>query len=230
MFELPIARGPIPFYFLASFTRPRDGSMPFTKLTRTLLILIIFLLSAPPVAGQETSPRSVVGEFQGSLLAVMQAATTLNVKGRYDRLLPPIEKAFHIPLMIRIATGSYWQTANQAQRTELIKAFKRMNISTVATLFDGYSGEVFKIVGEKPGPQNTLLVETKLERPNKSPVDIAYVMKLIDKRWRIIDVVVDNGITELTVRRSEYHRVLKEQGVDGLINTLNSKADELIAQ
>jgi len=200
------------------------------RLMYKLLCFITFLAIASPAGAQDPTPRSIVGEFQHSLLAVMHDAANLKVRDRYARLLPPIEKAFHIPLMIRIATGSYWQTATQAQRTELVKAFKRMNISTLATLFDGYSGEVFKIVGERPGPQNTLLVDTKLERPKQSPVDIAYVMKMINKRWGIIDVVVDNGITELTVRRSEYHRVLKEKGVDGLIKTLNSKADELIAQ
>ena len=34
--------------------------------------------------------------------------------------------------------------------------------------------------------------------------------------------------TRLAVRRSEYRRVLKTKGIDGLIGTLNAKADQLL--
>jgi phospholipid transport system substrate-binding protein len=204
--------------------------MQANLITHKVLIFLIFVLFSVPAAGQENSPRIVVAEFQATLLEAMKKAEILGVKGRYQMLVPPIEKAFHIPLMIRIVTGGYWNNANKSQQRDIINAFKRMNISTLATLFDGYSGQSFKIVGDRPGPQKTLLVDTKLSQPDKSPVDIAYVMKSINNRWRIIDVIVDNGISELTVRRSEYHRVLKDDGMTGLINTLNSKADELIEQ
>jgi len=204
--------------------------MHLNMTTHKVLIFLIFGLFSFSAAGQEYSPRDVVGKFQASLLDTMKKADTLGVKGRYKMLLPPIENAFHIPLMIRIVTGTYWNASSPSEQQGIIKAFKRMNISTLATLFDGYSGESFEIDGDRPGPQNTLLIDTKLSRPDKDPVDIAYVMKSINNRWHIIDVIVDNGISELTVRRSEYNRVLKESGMGGLIKTLNGKADQLIEQ
>jgi ABC-type transporter MlaC component len=72
-------------------------------------------------------------------------------------------------------------------------------------------------------------VITELVKPDKSTVDIAYVTKKIKDRWRIIDVIVDNGISELMVRRSEYNLILKKKGVPGLVSLLNRKADELVA-
>ncbi len=160
----------------------------------------------------------------------MKEAETLGVKGRYDRLVSSIEETFYLPLMIRIASGPYWKGANQTQRSRLISAFKRMSVSRVATLFDAYAGETFEAIGEKPGPQNTLLVKTRIVIPDKPSVNLIYVAKTIKERWRLIDVIVDDGISELSVRRSEYRRVLQKEGVDGLIATLNKKADELIAQ
>ena len=59
-------------------------------------------------------------------------------------------------------------------------------------------------------------------------MDITYVTHKIKGEWRIIDVLLDAGISELAVRRSEYRRVLKTGGVDGLIETLNRKADQLL--
>ncbi len=196
----------------------------------TVLAFLFVLVATVPAGAAEGEPRVLVERFQGKLLAVMKEADTLGVKGRYERLVSPIEEAFHLPLMVRIASGAYWNAANTAQRRRLVSAFRRMSASTVATLFDGYSGETFEAIGEKPGPQNTLLVEAKLVIPDKSSVNLTYVAKTIRERWRLIDVIVDNDISELTVRRSEYRSVLKKEGVEGLIATLNKKADELIAQ
>ncbi len=195
-----------------------------------VLAVLFFLVAAVPAGAAEVEPRVLVERFQGNLLAVMKEAESLGVKGRYDRLVSSIEETFYLPLMIRIASGPYWKGANQTQRSRLISAFRRMSVSRVATLFDGYAGETFEAIGEKPGPQNTLLVETRIVIPDKPSVNLTYVAKTIKERWRLIDVIVDDGISELSVRRSEYRRVLKNEGVDGLIATLNKKADELIAQ
>ena len=195
-----------------------------------VLAVLFVLVAAIPAGAAEVEPRVLVERFQGNLLAVMKEAETLGVKGRYDRLVSSIEETFYLPLMIRIASGPYWKGANQTQRSRLISAFRRMSVSRVATLFDGYAGETFEAIGEKPGPQNTLLVKTRIVIPDKSSVNLTYVAKTIKERWRLIDIIIDNGISELSVRRSEYRRVLQKEGVDGLIATLNKKADELIAQ
>ena len=202
---------------------------PSSFLPKVLAVLLVLVAAVPPGAA-EVEPRVLVERFQGNLLAVMKEAESLGVKGRYDRLVSSIEETFYLPLMIRIASGPYWKGANQTQRSRLISAFRRMSVSRVATLFDGYAGETFEAIGEKPGPQNTLLVETRIVIPDKPSVNLTYVAKTIKERWRLIDVIVDDGISELSVRRSEYRRVLKNEGVDGLIATLNKKADELIAQ
>ena len=195
-----------------------------------VLAVLFVLVAAIPAGAAEVEPRVLVERFQGNLLAVMKEAETLGVKGRYDRLVSSIEETFYLPLMIRVASGPYWKGANQTQRSRLISAFRRMSVSRVATLFDAYAGETFEAIGEKPGPQNTLLVKTRIVIPDKSSVNLTYVAKAIKERWRLIDVIVDDGISELSVRRSEYRRVLQKEGVDGLIATLNKKADELIAQ
>ncbi len=195
-----------------------------------VLAALFVLVSAVPAGAAEVEPRVLVERFQGNLLAVMKDAETLGVKGRYERLVSSIEETFYLPLMIRIASGPYWKGADQTQRSRLISAFRRMSVSKVATLFDAYAGETFEAIGEKPGPQNTLLVKTRIVIPDKPSVNLTYVAKTIKERWRLIDVIVDDGISELSVRRSEYRRVLQNEGIDGLIAILNKKADELIAQ
>ena len=202
-----------------------------SSLSLKALILFVCLAVLPgPATAAELGPSDVVVRFQASLLQVMKEAEKLSVRQRFERLAPSVDKSFHIPLMIQIVSGSFWKKATPSERTQLVEAFRRMSIATLATLFDGYSGEVFKLEKEMPGPQKTLLVMTKLIKSDKSTVDIAYVLRPFKESWRIIDVILDNGISELKVRQSEYSLILKNKGIPGLISLLNGKADELISQ
>jgi len=203
-------------------------------MTRFRSFLTVFLFVATVSVGADDiaggkSPSAVVGSFQEMLIEVMKTAENTTVKQRYENLEPGVGRSFHIPLMIQIATGKYWKQATSEERVNLASAFKRMSISTLATLFDGYNGEVFHQLGEKDGPRNTRLVMTELVKSDKSTVSIAYLTRNFGDRWQIIDVIVDSGISELLVRKSEYNLVLKEKGIPGLIDLLNAKADQLIS-
>lgn len=191
------------------------------------LVFFLCLTLSPGTDAAGASPSEVVQRFQSKMIEVMKDAGKMSVQQRFDRLRPTVEKSLHIPLMIQIASGDHWKRATASERAELINSFRRMSISILATLLSGYSGESFKVLEEKPGPQKTMLVMTKLVKSNKSTIDIAYVTRKIKGRWQIIDVIVDKGISELMVRRSEYNLILKKKGIPGLILLLNSKADEL---
>lgn len=199
------------------------------------LIFLVFLagpgsiLTPAPVSAATDAPSGLVKAFQDDLVGVMKQARHLGIKGRYQRLLPAVSRTFDLPIMIRIATGPLWQKATDEQHKRLIAAFRRMSVTTLATLFDGYNGEVFSIVGSRDGPQGTRLVHTQIVTARGERHDITYVAKQFNGEWRLIDVIVDNGISELRVRQSEYHLVLQKHGIEGLIRLLNGKADQLIA-
>jgi phospholipid transport system substrate-binding protein len=197
---------------------------------RTLLILFCFFAFISSHESKASDPGTVVEEFQKHLLSVMKQSKSLTVKERYDLLLPAIEGSFQLHVMIGIAAGSYWKTANREQRERLANAFKRKNISTVATLFRGYSGQVFETLGEKEAPQNTQLVQTQIVSPDGDAIELDYRLIETKNGWKIIDVIIDKGISEMSVRRSEYNDILKKGGISALIDILNGKADELLAE
>ena len=196
---------------------------------RFFLFAALFALVTPPAKAEtDGGPARVVTAFHDTLLGVMKNAEALGVKGRYEKLAQRIEQSFHLALMAQVSVGSHWRKATKAQTDKLVAAFSHLSISTYASQFDGYSGQSFETQGEKPGPQKTVLVKTQIIDPGSDPVDITYVTREIKGQWRIIDVLLDTGISELAVRRSEYRRILKTGGIDGLIRTLNAKADQLL--
>jgi phospholipid transport system substrate-binding protein len=135
-----------------------------------------------------------------------------------------------MPLMTRLASGAAWNEADDSQRQALVESFTRMSASTYASEFDGYSGESFVIDGTRDAPREGKLVATHIVKSDGEKVPITYRMVAgSDGTWRIGDVLLGNSISELAVRRSEYAAVLRKDGVDGLVKTLNAKADGLMA-
>lgn len=197
-------------------------------LAATAIFVLAVIAVVPARADPGDDPRGLITAFQAELLNVMRDARTLGVAGRYARLDPLLAETFHMELMTRIASGAHWKDASAEQRERLTRAFRRMSASTVATLFNGYEGETFELDEVAEGPQKTTLVHTRLVPPLGTPVDISYVTKHIQERWWAIDVVVDKGISELNVRRSEYRATLAQGGVEALIKLLDAKADELV--
>lgn len=201
-------------------------------LGRAFVLIVALTLPVIPAQAEKRprTPEAIVTEFQARLLDEMKRAAASTFHDRYERLLPAVQSAFHLRVMAQIAVGrQYWGKADDGMRDNLVRAFHRSSVATLATFFDTYDGEQFEFVGKKPGPQGTDLVRTNIVFKDRKPVELTYVAKRFKGDHYLIDVLVDGGISELNVRRSEYSRVLRTQGLAQLIATLNGKADELLA-
>jgi len=204
----------------------------FNKLAAVIAVAILLagLSAARNVALAETTPRQVVEKYHAVLLSLMKEADSLKIKGRYARLEPTFVKTFNLAFMMKIVAGSRWRKASTEHKKLLVSAFKRMSVWTYASRFDDFSGERFETVGQRDGPRKTTIVDTLIHRPNKSAVKLSYLLRKFDGEWRIIDVILGGGISELALRHSEYRSILKRKGADGLAKILNKKADELIGK
>jgi len=189
--------------------------------------LLACFLPVAAFAADPASPSDVIRQFDDVLLDVMKNATTLDFKGRYETLAPKIDATFNLPFMIQIASGAKWKSASDEEKAQLAAAFRRFSVGTYAQRFDDFSGEGFHLIGEQDGPSGTKLVSTEITRPGKDAVPITYVMRRFGDDWRVIDVILVGGISELATRRSEYAAVLNDKGPAGLIVALNAKADQL---
>ncbi len=191
------------------------------------LAAVTIIISAPRLSADNQAPARVVSAFHASLLEIMRAADSLGFDGRYARIRPSIEDSFHLPVMARIAIGSFWRKASPLQQAQLIQVFGDISVGTYANRFSGFSGQSFQTKQTREGPHKTVLVDTVLKNPTNRDVTLTYVCREINGAWRIIDVLLDAGISELAVRRSEYRRILKTRGIDGLIAILQEKARDL---
>ena len=139
-----------------------------------------------------------------------------------------IEKAFNLPFMMRVTAGSRWKKASQKEKKDLVAAFKRMSVATYASRFDGYSGQTFRTEKVRVGPKRTQLVDTVLKSPKGKSVKLTYVMRKFKGDWKVIDLLLDKGISEMAVRVSEYRGILRSRGARALARALEQKAAKLL--
>lgn len=205
-----------------------------TKLKNMATALVVLAWWLPHAAFAADTPagnaRQTIEKFHAALLTVMKQASTNGTKARYQFLEPEIAKRFDLRLMIALATGKHWRSADEDARDRLAAAFHRFSTATYASRFSGYSGQSFKTLEVTNGPRKTELVKSEITRPNRSPVALTYVTRRVPAGWRIVDLLVDDGISELAVRRSEYRAILKSDGVNGLIRLLDQKTAVLLQE
>ncbi|HXO90375.1 MAG TPA: ABC transporter substrate-binding protein [Stellaceae bacterium] len=199
----------------------------FPRLAVSGLLLSGWLVLFSPIPAQGApGPTEVIRQFCGQLLDVMQHATALGARGRYQRLEPIVLGAFDLPFMARLSTGPSWAKLSTDQKRRVAQAYGRYTTAVYATRFDGYSGERFEFLGEQKIKRGTM-VKTRIIKANGEPVSINFVLHDNDIAWQIRDVYLDSAISELATRRSEFSALLRSGGIDALIASLNKKADDL---
>ena len=202
------------------------------SLITALLITAGNIVTQPATAyaSPANDARKLVEDFHVTLLDVMKRAKTLGIAGRYEKLKPEVGERFNITLMAALTTGKHWRGATPDERKRLADAFHRYSAATYASRFSKFTGESFETLGVRKGPRGTQLVRTQIRRPNNSPVAFTYVTRAVGAAWRIIDVLVDKGISELAVKRSEYRSTLNTGGIRKLVQLLDKESDKLLAE
>lgn len=207
------------------------------------LILLVFTPAAAPgqpAPAAPAAPAAAIEDLHAALLTGLKTTPPgkAGIQARYQQFEPVMRRIYDFPRMIEVATGTAWAGASEAERAALADAFARLSVMIYAQRFGaGYSGERFEITGERPGPRDTRYVDTLIHRgtaeplkPGEDPaVKVTYVLAERGGGWRIIDVLLDQSISELALRRSEYATVLRQGGVPQLIKVLNDKAEATAA-
>jgi phospholipid transport system substrate-binding protein len=189
---------------------------------------VLLLLSLPASAASTRSPESGVEQFHASLLGVMKRAKEIGIKGRFSLLEPQIARNFDIRLMIALASGVYWRKATSKAKKRLADSFLKFSAATYAARFTGFSGESFETVSTRKGPRGTQLIRTRLNLADGESVPLIYVTRLRGDNWLIADVLLEDGISEIAIRRSEYRNVLRKDGIPALIRLLDAKTRKLL--
>jgi phospholipid transport system substrate-binding protein len=202
----------------------------FRSLSYGAAAALVLMLTVTHADASSDTASTVVDRFGAAVIAAVKGdGAVVSPEGRYRKLSGLVSESFNLPAMMEAATGSRWKSANEDDRTRLTAAFLRMSIVTYLTRFEDYTGEYFVVIGEQPNIDGTTRVATRLVRPRRADMSVVYVTQQFEGGWRIVDLIFGGGISELTVRKSEFAGALSRGGLTGLIARLNEQADKMLA-
>lgn len=195
-------------------------------LTALTMLGLAFTLAAradsPPM--EAVAPAERLTE---AMLEAMRSADELDFDGRYENLEPVLRENFHFPFMARTVAGRHWRDFSEEEREEFTERFAQSSIATFAARFDGYSGQTFEVGSPRQGPRDSVLVPTRLVRPDADNVSIDFLVRQFDDKWQAIDVFLDGRYSELATKRSEYGSILNSQDIQALLDRINQQIEDL---
>jgi phospholipid transport system substrate-binding protein len=204
----------------------RDRRFAPRKLAGFGILLFGLLFLSPTAPAAAAGPTDTIRSFYGVLLDTMRQAQQLGARGRYQKLEPVVFRTFDVPYMAKLSVGPGWASLTPDQKKQAAHAYGRYITATYASRFDGYSGERLDVLGEQKIQRGTM-VKSQIVKSDGEPVSINYMVHGNAAGYQIRDVYVTGTISELATKRSEFATILRTNGIDGLIASLNKKADDL---
>jgi phospholipid transport system substrate-binding protein len=192
----------------------------------------MFLVLSQSAFTEETTDDSytaaieVVEQLHTILLRVMQAEDSMEFSERYATLEPVITESFDTPVIARVILSRYWKDLTPQQQENFIQLFNQQTVATYTSRFDSFNDDVFLTIKVEQLKKGRILVRTEIRSGSESPVKLDYLMHKNNDQWLIISVIAD-GVNDLSLKRAEYSTVIKENGYEYLVKSIEKKIAEM---
>ncbi|PPD16033.1 MAG: hopanoid biosynthesis protein HpnM [Methylobacterium sp.] len=198
------------------------------KFDRRLVLSVAFLAPFAGTAAQAQAADPAVAlieRFYASLRAAMaRAAGGVTVADKARLLTGPVNSTFDTAAMTRLAVGQYWSSIPGGQQGAIQQAFSRFLVASYAKQIRGFSGERFEVSPETEKRRVGTLVRSKVY-DGSSPTSVDYLVA----GGRVVDVYLNNSVSELASRRAEFESILSSGGASALLSSLTERTNRLLA-
>lgn len=126
----------------------------------------------------------------------------------------------------RRAVARYWKKFSAEEKKHFSDVFAEFLGNTyIDKIQSEYNNERIVYVSQI-AKGNKALVKTKILRGESLEIPIAYRMKKIDGRWKVYDILVENGVSLVKNYRVQFSEILRKHPPQYLIKRLETKLAE----
>jgi phospholipid transport system substrate-binding protein len=189
---------------------------------RLLRVLLVLVLTAAPAAAASDAAGFVTELGQKTLDIINKKPAKAERDQRFRSIL---REGFDMQALSRFVLGPHWRSATDAQKQEFMKLFEDWIVSAYGERFSQYSGEQFKVIGQRPEGDAVTLVTSQIVRPNGGPpIRVDWRVAKSSGQEKISDVVVE-GISLMVTQRQEFASVIQRNGgqLEALLKILREK-------
>ncbi len=190
-----------------------------------LIAVLLLMLNSSLNFANDTTPEKVVAKLHQSLLQSMKEGGSLNYQARYNNLEPVVLASFDFKTITRIVLGRHWKKLDNAQRSQFIDVFSKLSIATYTSQFKRFSRQSFEYLNDEMMTRGRVVLKTQFVTEDRL-VSFNYILHSVEDKWLIINVITD-GVSDLSLKKSDYATIMKTEGFDGLVKKLLEKVRKL---
>ena len=184
------------------------------------IFLICFIISIFILFHSETKSESKVlvglNELHDSLIKISNKTINSDNLTLIDDV---VKNSYDLEKMGKIIIGVDWKQIDTNTKKEFINVFKRFISVNYFRRFNKINELNFENQTVTDIENKFKLARVILTADNEK-FKIDYLLGLKNEKWIIIDVLLDGSISEVATKKSDFKKIIKEEGVSGLVKNL----------
>ena len=180
------------------------------------LIISIFILFHS-VTKSESNVLASINELHESLTKISDK--TIN-SDNLEMIDDVVKNSYDLEKMGKIIIGIDWKQIDTKTQKEFINVFKRFISVNYFRRFNKINELDFEHQTITDIEDKFKLARVILTADNEK-FKIDYLLGFKNEKWKIFDVLLDGSISEVATKKSDFKKIIKEEGVSGLIKNLS---------
>lgn len=195
------------------------------------LLVAGFILLMPAVAYAQKSPADLapdqlIKNVSDEVLEIVRKDKEIqsgNSKKIIDLVEAKVLPHFNFTHMTQLALARDWRVANPAQQKSLTEEFRTLLVRTYSKALTEYKNQKieFKSFTLKNG-ETDVKIRSQIIQSGAKPISLDYYLEMMPQGWKVYDIEV-SGISLVTNYRDSFASEVRNNGIDGLIATLQTK-------
>lgn len=196
------------------------------KLFVSWVMSLALSLAASFVVAQEVAPDALIRTVTDEVLEVVRNDKDLK-SGNTRKAVALVETKvlphFNFTRMTQLALARDWRSATPAQQKALTDEFRELLVRTYSKALTEYRNQTiaYKPFSLKAGDTD-VKIRTEIRQQGGKPIELDYYLEKSGTAWKVYDIEV-GGISLVTNYRDNFANEIRNGGIDGLIQTLQSK-------
>ncbi|WP_147200004.1 phospholipid-binding protein MlaC [Pantoea sp. CCBC3-3-1] len=200
-------------------------------------LMVAMLIIAPVAANaaaDQTNPYKLMNEAAGKTFTRLKSEQPkIKQDPNYlrqivrEELLPYVQIKYAGALVL----GRYYKEATPAQREAYFKAFGDYLAQAYGQALALYNGQTYQIAPEQPYADASIIaIRVSIIDPNGRPpvrLDFQWRKNSRTGDWQAYDMIAE-GVSMISTKQNEWAGLLRQKGIDGLTERLQSAANQPI--
>jgi phospholipid transport system substrate-binding protein len=194
-----------------------------TSLRAAALLIVLAIAAFGAPARAATDAPGFIADLGDRAVKVLTSTESEADREKQFRSL--FDEGFDVPGIAKFVLGTYWRSAQEAQRKEFEQLFESYVIHAYTVRFSAYSGQQMKIGASRPEGDAGSLVSSQILSPGGGPpVKIDWRVNKSEGAYKITDVIVE-GVSMAVTERQEFAAIIQRGGgqVEALLKLLRER-------